>query len=527
MRIRSRPRRSSGDGGYVLTRRGVLVGVPAVSLAAACAKDDPLQFGAANGDVVAAATVGAAADSVAQVASNESIIPEFTSRASLEMADGDEVHVSYAPEVPPPVNRTDQRIFEVDLEVLEGVCALDPANGVTTLMWGYRIAGDSDVTCGSPGPVIRGRVGDVMRVTMTNLTGNEHPHNIDFHAVTGQGGGAADLTAAPGESATIEARLLYPGAFMYHCAFGDVPEHIVHGMYGMVIVDPETPLPEVDHEWSISQSEWYVSEPDDAGVVEFDRQALFDEEPRYVTFNGRTDALVDDNALTMQVGERARFYFVNQGLNLDSNFHPIGSHWDTVYPEAATHPANRVIRGSQSTLVVTGGGTVAELIGQVPSTLILVDHALVRTFYKGAIGQVVIEGDLNPEIFSVGESDVGVAPVAPVAGTTDVGDDEPVETDEVTMPDGAWDPANAATAYTPRAVVVAAGTTVTWRNDDTVVHTITSGSSDGNVGSPDGVFDSGNVAAGQSFEVTFSEPGEFSYYCTPHPWMRGRVIVEA
>ena len=45
---------------------------------------------------------------------------------------------------------------------------------------------------------------------------------------------------------------------MYHCAYGDVPAHIVHGMYGMFIVDPATPLPTVDHEWAIVQSEWYV-----------------------------------------------------------------------------------------------------------------------------------------------------------------------------------------------------------------------------------------------------------------------------
>ena len=86
----------------------------------------------------------------------------------------------------------------------------------------------------------------------------------------------------------------------------------------------------------------------------------------------------------MQVGERARIYFVNAGLNLISSFHPIGSHWDVVYQEAAL--LNEPLRGSQTTLVPAGGGTVVELIGQVPSTIILVDHALARTFDKGALG---------------------------------------------------------------------------------------------------------------------------------------------
>lgn len=284
---------------------------------------------------------------------DRSIRPELTAISQLQPAPDSEQHVSYAPDVPPPIARSDQRIFDVHIESIEGVCPLDPANGVTTEMWGFRIAGDTEVVCGSPGPVLRGRVGDVVNITLSNLEGNNHPHNIDFHAVTGQGGGAADLTVNPGESATIQVRLLYPGAFMYHCAFGDVPLHIARGMYGMFVVDPETPLPEVDHEWAIMQSEWYVGEPGSDGDTPFDRDALFGEEPRFVTFNGRTDALIGDNTLTMNVGERARIYFVNEGLNLDSNFHPIGSQWDLVYPEGATHQANRAIRGSQSTL---GGG---------------------------------------------------------------------------------------------------------------------------------------------------------------------------
>ena len=60
---------------------------------------------------------------------------------------------------------------------------------------------------------------------------------------------------------------------------------------------------------------------------------------------------------------------------------------------------NPPLRGSQTTLVPAGGGTVVELVGQVPSSLVLVDHALARAFDKGAIGQVIVEGDPNPEIF--------------------------------------------------------------------------------------------------------------------------------
>jgi len=448
-----------------------------------------------------------------------SIRPELTPVARLTAAPAGEAHVAYAPSVPAPIARADQRIIDIHLESIEGVCDLDPANGVTTTMWGFRVAGDDQVSCGAPGPVLRGRVGDVARITLTNLPGNTNPHNIDFHAVTGQGGGAAALTVLPGESATIQIRLLYPGAFMYHCAYGDVPVHIAHGMYGMFIVDPESPLPPVAHEWAVMQSEWYVGEPGADGMAAFDSESLRLEEPRYVTFNGRTDALTGDNTLRMKVGERARIYFVNEGLNLDSNFHPIGSHWDAVYPEAATHQANRVIRGSQSTLVVAGGGTVVELDGLVPSTVILVDHALVRTFYKGAIGTIVIEGDDNLELFSV-VSPEGGGEEPGTTTTTEVAADVEIE---ITV--DAFLPENVETAFSPRELSVPAGTTVRWVNGDAMLHTVTSGESDGTVGTADGRFDSGFLEPGDSFTFTFTEPGTYRYFCLPHPFMTGTITV--
>ena len=94
-----------------------------------------------------------------------------------------------------------------------------------------------------------------------------------------------------------------------------------------------------------------------------------------------------------------RIYFVNAGLNLISSFHAIGSHWDVVYPEAAL--LGPPLRGSQTTLVPAGGATIVEMVGQVPSAIVLVDHALARAFDKGAIGQVIVEGEANPEIFEV------------------------------------------------------------------------------------------------------------------------------
>lgn len=449
---------------------------------------------------------------------DQSIRPALTPVAELVAAPADENHITYAPEAPPAIARSDQRIWSVAMEVVEGVCPIDPANRITTQVWGFRIAGQTEVVCGSPGPVLRGRVGDMVEVTLTNLATNTSPHNIDFHAVTGQGGGAAALTVNPGVTASVQFRLLYPGVFMYHCAYGDIPVHISHGMYGVFIVDPETPLPAVSHEWVMTQSEWYVSEPDATGFAAFDNVSLRLEEPRFVTFNGRTDALSGDNTLTMAVGERARIYFINEGLNLASNFHPIGSHWDAVYPEGATHQVNRVIRGSQTTLVVAGGGTVVEIDALVPSTIVLVDHALVRSIYKGAIGTIVVTGEANPELFAA-------APDAPddhAMTTTTIG---AAVGAEVIMPVNAFDPTKPENAYLPLNLSVPVGTTVRWTNQDTQVHTVVSGVSDGLAGTPDGWFASEFLNPGDAFTFTFDDVGTFDYFCTPHPWMIASVTV--
>ncbi|HEU4319139.1 MAG TPA: plastocyanin/azurin family copper-binding protein [Acidimicrobiia bacterium] len=453
----------------------------------------------------------------------EDVIPDLVAKSELEPVPASEVNVAVAPEMPPPSGRTTPAIVDVEFEVVEGVNSIDPTTGVETETWGYRLVdGPDSVVVGTPGPVIRARVGDVLRFTISNPAENANPHNVDFHAVTGQGGGAEATTVAPGETKTIEARLLYPGFFMYHCAHGDIPSHISHGMYGGILVDPETPLPTVEHEWYMVQSEYYTASKD-PGVVEFDRQAVTDESPTYVVFNGAVGALAGDNALTMTTGEKARIYFINAGLNLDSNFHPIGSHWDKVYQEAAL--LNPPLRGSQTTLVPAGGGTVVELIGQVPSTIVLVDHALSRAVDKGAIGQIVVSGDPNLEIFEdITGGEAGATDGHEMGGGGDAG----TVGEQVSIVAAAWttqdlgaadefaeaeDPAD----YSVNVLTIPVGTTVTWTNNDPgMIHTVTS---------VDGLFDSGFFNEGETWSYTFDDRGEFEYFCTPHPWMRAKVIV--
>ena len=74
--------------------------------------------------------------------------------------------------------------------------------------------------------------------------------------------------------------------------------------------------------------------------------------------------------------------------------------------------------------------------------------------------------------------------------------------------------------FVPAVIRVTVGTTVTWINRDRAAHTATSTN-------PSGVFDSGSLAQDERFEFEFTAPGTYEYFCSIHPWMTGKVIVEA
>ena len=87
--------------------------------------------------------------------------------------------------------------------------------------------------------------------------------------------------------------------------------------------------------------------------------------------------------------------------------------------------------------------------------------------------------------------------------------------------------------YLPRQITVHTNDTITWKNNDTEAHTVTSGVSPGieslmnnKRGTPNGIFDSGFFKPGQSWTHTFTNPGTYTYFCTIHPWMEGIITVQ-
>ncbi|MFB5623531.1 MAG: plastocyanin/azurin family copper-binding protein [Nitrosopumilus sp.] len=76
--------------------------------------------------------------------------------------------------------------------------------------------------------------------------------------------------------------------------------------------------------------------------------------------------------------------------------------------------------------------------------------------------------------------------------------------------------------YIPSVIVIDSGKQVTWVNQDSAFHSVTSGF----YGESTGLFDSGHLDPFESYTLNFDETGTYDYFCTLHPWMKGQVIVE-
>ena len=304
---------------------------------------------------------------------------------------GEEVATLTAPpNVPAPITRRYATKVVVNLEIVEKTMKL--ANGVDYEFWTFGGT--------VPGSFIRVREGDLVEFRLINPDHSKMPHNIDLHAVTGQGGGAEATNVVPGKDATFTFRALNPGLYVYHCAMTPVPVHIANGMYGLILVEPKDGLPPVDREFYIMQGDFYTKgRHGEQGVQAFDFQKLFDEKPEYVVFNGAVGSLMNENALQMNAGETVRLFVGNGGPNLTSSFHAIGEIFDNVYIEGGTLVNHNV----QTTTIPAGGAAIVEFRAEVPSTVLLVDHAISRVFNKGAVAALKVNGKENPLVFKHGK----------------------------------------------------------------------------------------------------------------------------
>ncbi len=314
------------------------------------------------------------------------------------------------PLVPDPVK-------EIRLDTTHKI--IDIAPGVKFSAWTF---GDQ-----VPGPVIRARVGDRIKFSMTNRSDEPVPgvrvtaapmmHSMDFHAAMVS---PSDKyrSIAPGQTISFEFTPNYPGVFMYHCGTPMVLEHIASGMYGMMIVEPRDGYPtKVDREYAIIQSELYTKlDPqkrkiDGVPLYVLDGDRVRSKAPTYTVFNGRYNGFVD-KPLEAKPGERVRLFVLNVGPSNTSSFHVVGTIFDRVWIDG--NPDNQ-FRGMQTVLLGSSSSAIVEFVIPEAGNYVMVDHHFANAS-QGAVGVIAAggrpEGGLDAEHHNIPAT---AAPTDPVA----------------------------------------------------------------------------------------------------------------
>jgi nitrite reductase (NO-forming) len=272
------------------------------------------------------------------------------------------------------------RVHDIELTAIEKTVVL--AQGVTQELWTYNGK--------VPGPVIRVKVGDTVRVHFVNPSTNLLPHSVDFHA--SQVAWNDEMTSInPGEDKMYIWKAEYAGVWMYHCGTNPALHHIASGMYGMVIVEPSAGLPPVDHEFALVQSEYYLG----TGGANLAHAGSGNASPDYVVFNG-IPSQYKENPLQVGTGRKVRIFVSNAGPNLDSSFHIVGTIFNQVIKEGMVLSSdNQGHFGSQAVDLSPSQGAIVEFKTKEDGLYPIVTHAF-NYVGKGAIG-FIKSGDGDPK----------------------------------------------------------------------------------------------------------------------------------
>jgi nitrite reductase (NO-forming) len=224
---------------------------------------------------------------------------------------------------------------------------------------------------GAPGPVIHVRQGQMVRITLTNS--GAIPHSVDFHAAR-VAPDKAFADVMPGESVSYTFRANDAGVFMYHCGTKPVLMHIANGMYGAIVVEPKPGvLPKADKNYVLVASEWYLDSPGLKEPALFNMTRAHARRPDWMTFNGYAGQYVK-HPLTAKPGELVRFWVVDAGPSIDTDFHIVGTVLNVAYPFADMNPAD-ALHNVQTVTVPAGGGGVFDVRITKPGLYPFVSHA--------------------------------------------------------------------------------------------------------------------------------------------------------
>ncbi len=174
----------------------------------------------------------------------------------------------------------------------------------------------------------------------------------------------------------------------------------------------------------------------------------------------------------------------------------------------------------------TSDGKTALVVSQGPGELAIIDpstHTIKSTVKVGKMPHWIALTPDNQMAFVTNEvsSDISVVDISAgkVTATMPVGN----APRKIIMQPGPMKGAQAGTQASiagmafPSSLTVAAGQPITWTNDDSVNHTVTS---------DNGLWDSGQLAPGHTFTLTLTKPGTYTYHCSNHPFMQGTIVVQ-
>jgi nitrite reductase (NO-forming) len=323
--------------------------------------------------------------SVAPVSSGgNSGTPTPSTPAAVEKDPNAPPYVLRDPTAPPLMTGT---VHDIDLYAVEQPMTV--ADGFVQMTYAYGLTPD---TATVPGPVLRVKVGDTVRIHLHNPATNKMPHSIDFHAsMVAWNDEMTDIN--PGEEKLYEFTANYAGVFMYHCGTAGVLSHLMNGMYGMIIVEPKEGLPPVDHEYFIVQSEWYLGPQGQIGDLA--KAAATVPNPDFVVFNG-VAFQYKDHPIVVPTGDRVRVFVINDGPSIDSSFHIVGTIFDVVRKEGVllAH-GNEGNWGGQAVDLAPAQSAIVEFTLAEDGLYPMVTHAFNFPAH-GAIG-LFQAGDGNPK----------------------------------------------------------------------------------------------------------------------------------
>ncbi len=393
----------------------------------------------------------------------------------------------------------------------------------------------------SPGPMLVVEEGDTVRITLKNT--DTVTHGLSIHAANTQTSKFLG-NVQPGETREFTFKADFPGVFMYHCAPGGhgIMAHTMGGQFGMIVVEPkekyrmERELGRApDLKLYLIQSEVYAS-----GRDFYDGRAL------YVMFNGQNFRYVHE-PIPVRPGDYLRIYFLNVGPNLTSTFHVVGGVWEYMYYQG--NPKNLVV-GSQTALAGPSDSWVIEWrVPPVEGDYALVTHVF-GTAIKGALGILRARKDAPRvgEIRAEGLPGVSELPKEVKRLVDPYGLASPQHEHTVRLP---LDPAltgpvmvgsqtleplpvqvqMVGNSFHPKVLEIPVGTTVEFVNED--VFDLLEGERTGrhdavviDVQGPE-PFVTPKLGHGERYRVTFTQPGEYTYICSIHPYMRGVIRVYA